>query len=130
MPDISNSFPQYSNVLADSSYVFDFVKRVTVGASGTANVVFPPSSNVLRFRQTSLYDVTAATGGTNPSLIACYFRLDGLTASAGTVNDGSAARILKPGERVTLNRITPQEGGVWLFNPNGTPVTILVELGA
>jgi hypothetical protein len=130
MPDISNQFPQYSNVLADSCYAFDYVRRYTIGPGGNATAIFPPTGNILRFRVVTLYDVTQALGGTNPPLIACYYRIDGYAASGATANDGSSSRILKPGERVVLYRNVPQEGGITIYNPNGTAVIIQTDLGA
>ena len=124
-------FPQYSNGIADSSYAFDFCVRITVPPTSTsAPITFPVQTNVIRIRNVVLEDVTAALGGTNPASIACYYRIDGRQATAGSAPDGSTARILKPTENRSLSRFIAAEFGVSIYNPNATPITIQVELAA
>jgi hypothetical protein len=124
-------FPQYSNGIADSSYAFDFCVRIMIaGTSSSAPITFPVQTNVIRIRSIVLEDVTAAVGGTAPALIACYYRIDGRAAGAGSAPDGSTSRILKPAENRALSRFIPSEFGVMLYNPNATAVTIQVELAA
>lgn len=128
--NLYDNFPQYSTAIADASYSFDYTTRVSISATSTATAKFPMGANVLRIRSITVEDVTAATGGSAPALIACYYRIDGQTASAGTASDGSASRIVKPGERQSISRNAPAEGGITFFNPNAAAVVLQIELGA
>ena len=131
MPSIADSFAQYSSGIADAAYAFDIVRRVTIPAGGTSvAITFNLTSNVFRIRNAILSDQTASTGGTAPGLVACYFRIDGQTPSAGVTPDGTASRILRAGAEKIVARYVPVEVGVLIFNPNATAVVIQVELGA
>lgn len=132
MPSIADSFAQYSSGIADASYAFDVVKRFTVAAGATSPVIsFNTTTNVFRIRNCIISDVTLATGGVTPATpIACYFRIDGQTPSAGNAPDGTASRILRAGAEKTVARYIPAEVGVTIFNPNAGAVVIQVELGA
>jgi hypothetical protein len=127
--EIYDNFPQYSSAIADASYAFDYNKRVTIPAGNTVSVTFPVTANVLRIRSITVEDVTAAVGGSAPALIACYYRIDGTVAGSGAAVDGSHSRIVKPGERQSINRFCPSEDGVSLYNPNAASITLQVELG-
>jgi expansin (peptidoglycan-binding protein) len=128
--DISNNFSQYSNGIADASYAFDFVGRVTIASLGIVTVTFPVQANVIRIRNVIITDVTAALGGVQAALVAAYFRIDGNPIGTGGSVNGSFARVLKPGSTLTVARWVPQEAGVTLYNPNGANVIVQVELGA
>lgn len=128
MPNLLDNFEQYSNGIADASYAFDFVTQVIIGAGLHASVVFPIQTNLLRIRSVTVEDVSAAVGGSAPSLIACYYRIDGTTPTAAAGAGGSWSRIVKPNERQTIARWVPSETGITLFNPNAGGVTILVEI--
>jgi len=132
MPGIISpeNFFQYSSGIADASYAFDFCTRATIAGGGSAIVTFPTQTTIIRIRSLTIYDVTAATGGTAPALIAVYYRIDGRTPNATTASDGSTSRIVKPSERQGINRFTAQENGVTLFNPNAAAVTVQIELAA
>ena len=106
-------------------YRFDYVSTVTIAASGTATITLPTALGVPNILSCTVTDVTAAKGGTAPTLVACYFRLDGQTASAGTAPDGSSSRLVKPGASVNLR---VRGLSVSLFNPNAGSVTIQVEV--
>lgn len=128
MPNLLDNFEQYSNGIADASYAFDFVLQVSIGAGAHTNVIFPVQTNLLRIRSVTVEDVTAAVGGSAPSAIACYYRIDGTIPTAGIGLGGQSSRIVKPSERQTIARWVASELGVTLFNPNAGTVNILVEV--
>jgi hypothetical protein len=137
MPTNSELFPQYSPGIADQSYQFDFCTRVTLTSGQHTTLSFPVQANIVRIRQVIVEDVTVATGGTAPSTgIACYFRFDGVTASAGLdAATNMAPRVVKSGSATfaypkPVNRFIAAENGINLYNPNAGTVVIQVELGA
>ncbi len=117
-------FPQNSSAFLDG-YRFDYCQTVSVAASGTATVNFPPGVNVGQILNVTVTDVTAAKGGTAGTAVACYFRIDGGAASAGTAADGSSSRLLKPDASVSMN---VRSQSVTIYNPNTAAVTVQVEI--